>query len=30
MAYEKYKDLKKRIQSDKVLGDNAFEIASNP
>ena len=30
MAYEKYKDLKKRIQSDKVLGDKAFEIASNP
>ena len=30
MAYEKYKDLKRRIQLDKVFGDKAFEIASNP
>ena len=26
----KYKDLEKRIQSDKVLKYKAFEIASNP
>ena len=30
MAYRKYKDLNKRTQSDKVLRDKAFEIASNP
>ena len=30
MVYNKYKDLGKRIQSDKVLKDKAFEIASNP
>ena len=30
MAYRKYKDLNKRAQSDKVLRDKAFEIASNP
>ena len=29
-AYGKYKDLAKRTQSDKVLTDKAFEIASNP
>ena len=30
MAYGKYKDLAKRLQSDKVLGYLDFEIASNP
>ena len=30
MAYGKYKDLTKRAQSDKVLRDKAFGIASNP
>ena len=30
MAYGKYKDLEKSTQSDKVLSDKAFEIASNP
>ena len=30
MAYGKSKDLVKRTQSDKVLRDKAFEIASNP
>ena len=30
MAYGKYKDLAKRTQSDKVLKDKAFEIATNP
>ena len=30
MAYDKYKDLTKRTQSDKVLRDKTFEIASNP
>ena len=30
MVYGKYKDLTKRTQSDKVLTDQAFEIASNP
>ena len=30
MAYRKYEDLNKRTQSDKVLRDKAFEIASNP
>ena len=29
MAYGKYKDLKKRTQSDKVLKDKAFEIPNN-
>ena len=30
MAYSKFEDLAKRIQSDKVIRDKAFEIASNP
>ena len=30
LTYGKYKDLTKRTQSDKVLKDKAFEIASNP
>ena len=30
MAYGKLKDLVKRTQSDKVLRDKAFKIASNP
>ena len=30
MAYGKFKDLAKRSQSDKVLRDKVFEIASNP
>ena len=30
MAYGKYKDLTKRTESDKVLKDKAFKIASNP
>ena len=30
MAYGKSKDLVKRTQSDKVLIDKAFKIASNP
>ena len=30
MAYGKSKDLTKRTQSDKVLKDEAFKIASNP
>ena len=30
MAYGKYKDLNKRTQSDKVLRNRAFKIASNP
>ena len=30
MAYGKYKELEKRIQSDKVLKDKAFAIARNP
>ena len=29
MAYDKYKDLTKRTQSDKVLRNKSFEIASN-
>ena len=29
MAYGKYKNLEKRIQSHKVLKDKAFEIANN-
>ena len=30
MAYGDFKDLKRRTQSDKVLKDKAFVIASNP
>ena len=30
MAYEKSKDLTKRAQSDKILRDKAFKIASDP
>ena len=30
MAYNKFKDLEKRTQSDTVLKNKAFEIASNP
>ena len=30
MAYGQSKDLKKRTQSDKVLKDNPFKIASDP
>ena len=30
IAYARFKDLNKRTQSDKVLRDNVFEIASNP
>ena len=30
IVYGDFKDLKRRIQSDKVLKDKAFEIASNP
>ena len=30
MAYGKYKDLKRRAQSDKVLKDKAFAIENNP
>ena len=30
LTYGKFKDLNKRTQSDKVLRDKAFEIASNP
>ena len=30
MAYDKYKDLTKRTQSDKALRDKAFKTASNP
>ena len=30
MVYGKSKDLAKRTQSDKVLRDKAFKIASNP
>ena len=30
MAYGKSKDLTKRFQSDKVLRDKAFKIASDP
>ena len=30
IAYGKSKDLAKRIQSDKVLRDNVFKIASDP
>ena len=30
MAYNKFKDLEKRTQSDIVLKKNAFKITSNP
>ena len=30
MAYNKYKDLDRRTQSDKVLKNKAFKIASDP
>ena len=30
MAYDKFKDLEKRTQSDKVLKNKALKIASNP
>ena len=30
MAYGKSKDLPRRTQSDKILRDKAFDIASNP
>ena len=30
MAYNKFKDLEKRTQSDIVLKNKAFKIASNP
>ena len=30
VANVKYRDLNKRTESDKVLWDNAFKIASNP
>ena len=30
MTYDKFKGLAKRTQSDKILRDKAFEIASNP
>ena len=30
MAYDRYKDLTKRIESDNVLKGKAFKIASNP
>ena len=30
MAYGKYKELTKRTESDKVLGDKAFKVSSNP
>ena len=30
MAYDKTKDLVKRTESDKILKDKAFKIASNP
>ena len=30
MVYDKYKELERRAQPDKVLKDKAFEIASNP
>ena len=30
MAYRDFKDLKRITQSDKVLKDKAFKIASNP
>ena len=30
MAYGKYKDLEKKAQSDKILKDKVFEVATNP
>ena len=30
MAYDKAKDLVRRTQSDRILGDKAFKIASDP
>ena len=30
LAYSEYKDLNKRTESDKVLRDKAYEIATNP
>ena len=30
MAYGKYKDLTRKTESNKVLRDKSFEIASNP
>ena len=30
MAYDKYKDLERRTQSDKVLKDKAFPIVNSP
>ena len=30
MTYRKYKDLTKRTQSDKILKDKVFKMASNP
>ena len=30
MAYRAFQNLEKRTQSDKVLGDKAFETTSNP
>ena len=30
MAYAEFKDLTKRTESEKVLRDKSFEIASNP
>ena len=30
MAYGKYKELEKRVKSDKVLKDKSFEIANDP
>ena len=30
MAYEDFKDLTRRTESDKVLRDKAFNIAKNP
>ena len=30
MAYEDFKDLKKRTTGDKVLRDKAFNVAENP
>ena len=30
MAYDKYKDLNKITESDKILRDKDFKIASNP
>ena len=30
MVYRDFKDLTRRIASDKLLGDKAFDIAKNP